>query len=260
MKPIRVKKINIGVSSKIILLRFAFLIYIIKIRRTLLYVKDTIIPYIKFGSEIIISLSLFIVRNLFNPKKKVYRSLYSFFIIPLLVAYILPATTVSSKSISLISTKSTQQIVNTKQDKSIVYNIASPEKTTIKVDAKLNIQGNTVFMTDNNFLKWTQEISYNMAKYEGKKIELTGFVFKGDGFKYNEFVPARFLMTCCTSDLQPIGLLAHYDKAKALKQDTWLIVTGTIKIIDYHGEKTPVIIVASVKNTSKPTIEYVYPF
>ncbi|WP_343216272.1 hypothetical protein [Clostridium frigoris] len=76
----------------------------------------------------------------------------------------------------------------------------------------------------------------------------------------NEFVPARLMMTCCAADLAPVGLLANYDKAKDLKQDTWIKVTGKIKDLNYNGEKTPIIIVESIKNTEKPKIEYVYPF
>ena len=45
-------------------------------------------------------------------------------------------------------------------------------------------------------------------------------MFKTAGFKENEFVPARHLMTGSIEDLQTIGLFCHYDKAKDLKQDT----------------------------------------
>jgi putative membrane protein len=155
---------------------------------------------------------------------------------------------------SLIISKNNQQIVNTKQDKPISNKIASG-----KVDVELKMQGNTIFVNDNNFVRWTEEISNNMLKYKGKKIELTGFVFKSDGFKENEFVPARLMMTGNASDSVPVGILAHYNKAKDLKKDTWIIVTGKIKIIDYQGEKSPVIIVKSIQNTIKPRSHYVTP-
>jgi putative membrane protein len=76
----------------------------------------------------------------------------------------------------------------------------------------------------------------------------------------NEFVPARFMMSCCTADLQPVGFLCRYEKASNLKNDTWIEVTGTIKITDYYGEKTPIIIVDKVEDATIPINEYVYPY
>ncbi|MCB2292705.1 TIGR03943 family protein [Clostridium algoriphilum] len=271
MQLIKLKKINIEVLLKlIILIGFAFFFYdIIKTGKVLLYVNPRIIPYIKFGIVAMISLSLFIVRDLFKPKRKVNIKPYLFFIIPLFMASMTPSTSVSSKSMSLTGAKSAEQTDNTKQknvtditnqDKTTGNNTTTTKTNTSKVDVKLEMKENTIVVSDNNFGKWTEEISNNMAKYEGKKIELTGLVFKADGFKDNEFVPARLMMTCCAADLVPVGLLAHYDKAKDLKQDTWIIVKGTIKLLEYNGEKSPIIITESIKNTEKPKKEYVYPF
>lgn len=255
MKLIRFKRINIEVLLKlIILLGFSFFFYnIIKTGKVLLYVTPRTIPYMKFGIVALITLSLFIVRDLFKPKRKANIKPYLFFVIPLFMAFIIPTASVSSKSMTLISTKSTGKAEKT--------NKTTTSKTTSnKVATELKMQDNTIIVNDNNFVKWTDEISDNMVKYADKKIVLTGFVFKADGFKDNEFVPARLEMTCCAADLEPIGLLSNYDKAKDLKQDTWIIVTGKIKLIEYYGVKTPVIIVESVKNTTKPKINYVYPF
>ncbi|MBU3076120.1 TIGR03943 family putative permease subunit [Clostridium estertheticum] len=268
---IKIKKINIEVLLKLVILTgFAFFFYdIIKSKKVLLYVAPRIIPYIKFGIVAMISLSLFIIRDIFKPKRKVNIKPYLFFIIPLLMAFMMPEASVSSKSMSLVGAKSVSQIDNIKQknitDKGIINKDKITGNTTTKtnsskVDEKLEMHDNTIVISDNNFEKWTEEISNNMLKYEGKKIELIGFVFKADGFKNNEFVPARLMMTCCAADLVPVGLLANYDKAKDLKQDTWIKVTGKIKILNYNGEKTPIIIVESIKNTEKSKIEYVYPF
>lgn len=122
------------------------------------------------------------------------------------------------------------------------------------------MQGDTIVISSDNFVRWMQEIYDNMSTYEGKKIQLTGFVFKDKAYNKNEFVAARLMMSCCSADLQPVGLLCHYDKAEQLKQDSWIDVTGKIQIIDYQGEKTPVIIVESIQKTEKPKNDYVYPY
>lgn len=274
MQFIRFKKINIEVLLKlIILIGFAFFFYdIIKTGKVLLYVTPRIIPYVKFGILAMVSLSLFIMPDLFKPKRKVNIKPYLFFIIPLLMAFMTPTTPINSKSMSLTSTKSRSQSDNTNQNTTnnnitnqakATDNKTTTSKTTpsgVNLQLQMKLQNNIIVVNDNNFEKWTEEISYNMAKYEGKKIVLTGFVFKSKEFKENEFVPARLMMSCCAADLQPVGLLCHYDKAKALKQDTWIIVKGKIKILDFNGEKIPVIIAESIKNTQKPSNEYVYPF
>ena len=273
MQLIELKRINIEVLLKlIILIGFSFFFYdIIKTGHVLLYVNPKIIPYVKFGIVAMISLSLFIARDLFKPKRKVNIKPYLFFIIPLFMAFTAPTTSVSSKSMSLNGSKNIGQTDITKQKNITDNNITNQDETTgkntittvinsSKADVKLEMHDNTIVLSDNNFEPWTEEITYNMKKYEGKKIELTGFVFKDKSFKDNEFVPARLMMTCCAADLAPVGLLAHYDRARGLKQDTWIIVKGKIKIVDYNGEKTPVIITESINNTDKPKNEYVYPF
>ncbi|MBU3129297.1 TIGR03943 family protein [Clostridium tagluense] len=269
MQLMRLKKINIEVLLKlIILIGFAFFFYyIIKTDKVLLYVSPRIIPYMKFGIVAMILLSLFIAGELFKPKRKVNIKPYLFFIIPLFMTFLIPTASVSSKSMSRTTPKNVEKIVVTKQNNISDNNIIDTTKTTdttninaSKVDKALKMEDNTIIINDNNFVKWVQEISYNMNKYEGKKIELTGFVFKDKAFKINEFVPARFMMSCCAADLQPVGLLCHYDKAKDLKQDTWILVKGKVEIIDYKGERIAIIVAQSIANAEKPKNQYVYPF
>ena len=124
---------------------------------------------------------------------------------------------------------------------------------------KLNLQNDCIILNDDNFASAIQEINEHMNQYNGKRIELTGFVYKNLMIENNEFVPARMLMWCCSADLQPIGLLCRYDKTPSLKRTAWVKVSGLIKVVDYRGQKTPVIYADQVVNTDKPRDEYVYP-
>ena len=99
-----------------------------------------------------------------------------------------------------------------------------------------------------------------MGTYQGKRREVIGFVFRDNAVKDNEFAPARLLMVCCTADRQTVGMLCRYDKAKSLKQDSWVKVTGTIRIIDFKGQKIPTIEADNVVETARPKNDYVYPF
>ena len=134
------------------------------------------------------------------------------------------------------------------------------ETNSDEADSKLELKGNTVVVNDEDFVGWLGEIYENMSLYKGKRIQIKGFVFKSKQLEQNEFVPARLMMTCCVADLQPVGFLCRYNGAAELKQDAWVNVTGVIKIVDYEGQKTPVIYADSITNADKPKDEYVYPY
>ncbi|SHJ63768.1 putative membrane protein [Clostridium cavendishii DSM 21758] len=270
------KKINIEALLKlIILIGFAFSFsYMIMTDKILLYVHPRIVPYVKFAIVAMLLLSLSIVRDIFKPKRRVNITPYLFFIIPLFMAFILPQTSPDSTSMSFGDSTSNNQVVNKADSTTSNNNIIDQGKTksdntgtnataSSNINKKsfgLEMRGDTIVISTDNFVKWINEIYENTEKYEGKKIELTGFVFKYKDFRKNEFSPARLMMACCSADLQPIGLLCRYDKTAELKQDTWISVIGKIKIEDYKGQKTPIIIAENIQNIEKPKNNYVYPY
>lgn len=269
MQLIRFKKINVeAVLQLIILIGFAFFFsYIIFTGKVLLYVTPRIVPYVKFAIVAMILFSLFIVGDIFKPKRKANILPYLFFIIPLAMAFILPAKSMDSTSMSFSDINSTQQFLDTAKSNGSNNNTSNNATTTVnaaskpdKEDFGLSMQGDTIVISSDNFVKWIQEIYDNMSVYEGKKIQLTGFVFKDKAYNKNEFVTARFMMSCCSADLQPVGLLCRYDKAAELNQDAWINLKGKIQIIDYKGEKIPIITPESIQKTEKPQNDYVYPY
>ena len=265
-----------------ILLGFSvFFFGIVMSNQVLLYVHPRLIPYIIFGIIAMMIISIFTISDVFKPKKKVNLSVYIFFIVPLFLAVSLPAKAMDSTSLSYGDIKFAQQSETDTDNQAIdtnsvddtytdsassadinntdsVSSTAQSEDTSS--DSGLTMQGNTIIMDSDNFGIWLNEITDNMDKYNGKKIELTGFVYKDKQFKANEFVPARLMMTCCTADLQPVGLLCRYAGTPQLKQDSWIKVSGTISVENDNNEKTAVIIPDSITNTAKPAEEYVYPY
>ena len=241
--------------------------------------------------------SLSIFRDVFKPQKEKVKFLsYAAFIIPLILAFLLAAKDANSSSMSFWGIKAMGQTNNTSQndasnidysdssnaydgsaldnlisrsladassdaDSASVANIITPAANWSEIeDSSLKLREDTVVLDDNNFFKWVQEIGNNPLKYQGKKIIVTGFVFKDKRFKVNEFVPARLLMDCCAEDSSPIGLLAHYDKASELEQDAWFKFTGKIVKGEFQGQETAVVNIEMVEKTDKPKNEYVYPY
>ncbi|MDD3364865.1 MAG: TIGR03943 family protein, partial [Syntrophomonas sp.] len=70
----------------------------------------------------------------------------------------------------------------------------------------------------------------------------------------------RFMMTCCTDDMQPIGLLCQYPRANELKKDSWVKVPGTIEETEFEGQKVPLFQADDVVGAEKPKNDYVYPY
>ncbi len=253
----RSNRVNFDAVLKIfILLGFAlFFFMLIHTGKIQLYVNPRIVPYVKFCIIVMVIISLFLCRDIFKPRRKVTLTPYLFFLLPLFMAFSLPAKSMDSTSMAFGDVTLTN--IDNSQSSSTTDFVQTVPDTT---DSTLKLQGDTIVVRDNNFVQWIEEIYNNMSKYEDKKIEIIGFVFKDKELRENEFVPARLMMACCTADLQPVGFLCQYVKASELKKDSWIKVTGTIKAIDYKGQKTPAIKADKVENTIKPENEYVYPY
>jgi putative membrane protein len=284
-------KVNWDAATKVVVLAgFAlFFAFLIQSGRVRLYVHPRIVPAMIFAILAMAAIALFTLKEVFRPQHKFKVGPYLFFLIPLILAFSFPARSMDSSSMSFGDIHLTRQFADTAAGKSGAADSSSPDDgsggtgtlsedniANIKVtsenfaalaalahkpdDKGLRVQNNTVVLNDANFYRWLKELYDNMPKYQGKKIQVIGFVFKDKTVRGNEFVPARLLMVCCTADLQTVGMLCRYDKAKALKQDSWVKVTGTIRIIDFRGEQIPIIDAEDVVTTAKPENDYIYPF
>ena len=116
----------------------------------------------------------------------------------------------------------------------------------------------TIIVDSNNFIYWLGELYTNFNEYNGKKVDITGFVLKEESFTDNELVVARFIMICCAADVQVSGILCHYEGASAFEPDTWVNVTGEITSVEYQGKKIPAIVADKIKQADRPRNEYVY--
>lgn len=267
---------NIEAIFKILILSAIalFFVYLVFTGKVLFYVHPRIIPYIKFAIVTMIFLILTMVPEVFHPRKKNKGREYLFFLIPIVFALAIPAKAMDSSSMSFNDIEANTVASSAQKTKGLSKNInkaggeqlnnsndnSSSAADKFQVENGLMIVDDTIVMTDVNFVKWVTEISTNMDKYKGKKIRLVGSVFKSQDFTNNEFVPARLMMTCCTADLQPVGFLCRYNAAELLQKDSWVMVNGTIDVVNYKGENMPVIEADQVDKAEKPKADYVYPY
>jgi uncharacterized repeat protein (TIGR03943 family) len=95
--------------------------------------------------------------------------------------------------------------------------------------------------------------------FQGKTIELTGFVYRAEGMNEQQFAIGRFAMSCCSADASPYGVFSQFVQADQLLDDEWITVRGTISKTHFNDVEIMMIDVASVKKAQKPDEPYVYP-
>lgn len=263
-----------------ILVGFAcFFFWIIRSGKVGMYVNPRLVPWIVGAMIAMVLMALITASDIFKPQPQANRLFYLFFLVPLLMAFTIPVQSMDampsdSKNITIAQPAPTQNKNLVTVDQADPTNNGDAMTTdnppngdpnsansydSQEVDNGLKMIDNTIVLNDDNFAKWIEQIYENKNAYDGKKIELEGFVYKNLMIHTNEFVPARLVMVCCAADLQTVGLLCRYDKTTQLKRTSWVKVSGVIKVVDYCGQKTPIIYADKVVSIAKPENEYIYP-
>jgi putative membrane protein len=116
----------------------------------------------------------------------------------------------------------------------------------------------TITFTDENYIAMTSILDQNPEKFIGKNVEMIGFVFREDDFEENQFVLARFGLSCCVADASVYGTLATLPDAKKYGDDQWIKITGTLTTIDYQDWTLPYVKVTTVETIDQPDEPYVY--
>jgi uncharacterized repeat protein (TIGR03943 family) len=109
------------------------------------------------------------------------------------------------------------------------------------------------------FMETLSTIDMFKENFFGKKIELSGFVYREDDFQPNQLVVGRFAVSCCSADASPYGVLIEFPNAKAFAKDTWVKVTGTIEKGHYHDNDIFKVHAAKIEKIAAPKTPYVYP-
>lgn len=120
-------------------------------------------------------------------------------------------------------------------------------------------ESETIQMTDDMFSSYYGEINDNPKSYVGKKIKMSGFVFKEEGFSGTQLVISRFLITHCIADASIIGFLTEFQGAETIKEDTWVEIEGVLDVGNYAGSELPIVKATSMNIIEEPSEPYIYP-
>jgi putative membrane protein len=118
----------------------------------------------------------------------------------------------------------------------------------------------SIEVTEEQYIPTMTIIEENAKKFIGKKIELIGFVYREEGFTNDQFVIARFGLSCCVADASVYGTLATVKNAQTFKTDEWIKVKGTLSDITYSGSLLPYIQIEQIERIEPPKNPYVYEF
>lgn len=206
-----------------------------------------LIPFVKFSIVLMIIVAVSLLINITEDRTKpAYINSYKLFIIPLIIILLF------NPSVDLMPTKCAHDEF---LHKTINHIAEHTENVTVKEE---DLNSEVIEITDKNFLYFMDKIHSDIDSYNNKKVKLQGFIYKEPSFKDREFVIGRYVMSCCASDMQLIGLLCCDNKEYG--ENTWHEITGTIrKADDINTLDTLYIEVESSKPIEKPSSEYIYP-
>ncbi len=117
----------------------------------------------------------------------------------------------------------------------------------------------TIAPLDRNILDWIRvfNASDDLMAFNGQEADIIGFVYRDDTFGENQFLAARFTISCCVADSTAIGLPVLW--ADPIPEDTWVRVYGTFQLQDFRGEQRPILQPISVDVIEQPEHPYLYP-
>ncbi|MBR3132671.1 MAG: hypothetical protein IKG42_01095 [Clostridia bacterium] len=109
----------------------------------------------------------------------------------------------------------------------------------------------------NDYTNVLKEVHDSTDQYVGKKLSFVGFVYRIDGFKDNQFVLARNMITNNNSECVVVGFLSEYDNASKLENDQWVKVYATIKKGDFSGSEIPILKIDYIEEAEIPDDPFV---
>lgn len=119
---------------------------------------------------------------------------------------------------------------------------------------------NTVVIQEEGFLELLGAVDMYKNQFNGKKMTITGFIYREEGMAPNQFVVSRLAMQCCSADSAPYGVMVETPGATAFAEDTWISVTGTVGRTEYDGVEIMKLDSEEIHKIPVPQTPYVYPY
>ncbi|MFJ8065660.1 TIGR03943 family putative permease subunit [Psychrobacillus sp. NPDC096426] len=120
------------------------------------------------------------------------------------------------------------------------------------------LNSSKIVVKDEYYLDSLDIIVNSIDSFVGKEIELIGFVFKEPDLQADQFVVARFAVSCCIADSTVFGIIASTDMSHPVVTDEWIRTTGIISKTTVDDWELPMIQVTKIERIDQPEDPYVY--
>jgi uncharacterized repeat protein (TIGR03943 family) len=119
----------------------------------------------------------------------------------------------------------------------------------------------TINPQDRNVLDWLRvfNASQDYGELNGQPADVIGFVYTEPTFGANQFMVARFTISCCVADASAIGLPTFWEDEGTLEQGQWVRVQGTMQVGEFRDDSLPILQATSVEIVEQPEHPYLYP-
>jgi putative membrane protein len=95
------------------------------------------------------------------------------------------------------------------------------------------------------------------GRHAGKRVRVTGFVYRDVRLPPNRFLVARFVLKCCAVDAQPVGLPVR-TSTTVPEPGAWVTVDGVWEVDSVGDRRQPLIAASAVTPAARPSQPYLY--
>lgn len=110
---------------------------------------------------------------------------------------------------------------------------------------------------EQNFTDYINALNLYPDQLVGKKVEVYGFVYRDNTMKKNQFVIARYDITCCTADASIVGFLVN-TTGDVPPINKWIKITGKLNTEEISGYPSPVLSISNYQAIEAPKDPYIY--
>jgi putative membrane protein len=113
---------------------------------------------------------------------------------------------------------------------------------------------------ERNVLDWLRAFDQasNPAELNALPVDIVAFVYREPAMSANQFMAARFTLSCCVADAMAIGMPVEAENAQDFADGQWLRIQGSLQAGEFRGETVPVIIPSSIEAVEPPENPYLY--
>lgn len=110
-------------------------------------------------------------------------------------------------------------------------------------------------------LDWIRAFNYSPdpQEFSGETADIVGFVLRDERLGPDEFLLARFTVTCCVADAFAIGVVVQAPNAADLAINSWVHVRGPVSVAELGGSRLPRITAESLTRVQAPPQPYLFP-